>query len=241
MADHQLVNINEYRLGSAPEGFWRYVYDRYPTGKPVPEAADGPGTPVFAAYRTNAPGTVAVYRHEFHYENTPNTGIRASLYADAMEPTDPSFELDPRADAGSCGTPQNSVPRETGQGRRYADAIHRTHSNSSIRAFWAFPVSAGPTIQGAAAVHEHRLEVDFMRNDNVFVARSRVYIKYSLNANGGSVFNECADATNLSSEPRDWWRFAKINVTPDGGGYQRIDYAYARYSNRIAFYAFPAK
>lgn len=62
------INIFEYRVGDAPEGCWRTVYDRYPDGKPVPEASDDHGRAAFAAHRTPAPGTVPIYRHRHAYD-----------------------------------------------------------------------------------------------------------------------------------------------------------------------------
>jgi hypothetical protein len=234
MAAHQLVNIHEHRIGNATEGFWRHIYDTYPLRRPAADAADVPGRAVFAAYRTNAPGTVAVFDHTFGYDLS-RLAFRNVHAGPAMEPTDPSHELSLDADPFFCG--RQDMPEQTGQNHRYGNSAIRTHAGVS-RVFWAFPASSGGEVPGAVPIYEHRIELDLIGYNDAMAARCRVYVKYSADAQGGSAFTGCDDATSLTAEPRNWWRFQNV---PAGGGYSNVLYAYARYSNKLAFYAFPAR
>jgi len=244
MTTHVPINIYEYRLGNAPEGFWRYIYDRYASGKPVDEASDTQGRAVFAAYRTHAPGTVPIYLHRYTLGEPEDSRIFDRFTTD-RERTPSYFELDEQFSGSDRTEPEGQIAYR-GNYIAYGAAVRRK-LNGSTRAFWAFPASSGADVPAAVPVYEHRLELDFQSQDlrpwvsaqPIIFGNCATYIKYSMGEIGGRVFNDREDAKDLST-PSAWWRSVTIFDTNPSTG-KETEYAYARYTRKIAFYAFPAQ
>ena len=236
------INIFEYRVGNAPEGFWRYVYDPYPKGKPVSEATEEDGLAVFSAYRTPAPGTIPIYRHQYTYAE-PGDPNSLRRYTAENERTPVVYELDHKPPSPHSALPTAPVDGYgAGGGVQlwHADAATRG-SHQDRRVFWAFPTSSRDSGPAAVPVYEHRLEVDFTSDKPpgtaarpVLMPRCVVHVKYSISEDAGNVFAKHSDGRYLSAPSAEWWR------TADGmNRYQQIPYAHARYTRKIAFYAFP--
>jgi hypothetical protein len=229
------INIHEYRVGDAPKGFWRYVYDPYPQGRPVVEASEDRGRPVFAAYRAQAPGTIPIYRHRYVYSSTESPGVTDD------ESTPVAFELNDQPVPPDRPPPHGSVMSSGG-------GVWIPYANKngdqpvgSVRVFWAFPASSGGGVPSTVAVHEHRLEVDVLDmhrhalpRDWTLEGRCLVYLKYSVEEYGGPILDGHEDGRDLTGEAESWWRTAQEDR-------YTIDFAYARYTRRVAFYAYRAQ
>jgi hypothetical protein len=231
MPSHVLINIFEYRIGEPPQGSWRFVYDRYPSGKPVEEASEDQGRAAFSAYRAQAEGTVPIYRHRYVYDEPMEC---RSILVPENEKTPASYECSEDSSANDDVAPYPQWAN--GMGVPMSTAPRRW--DHSMRAFWAFPVSSGGDAPGSVPVFEHRLEIDVSLRGpggvgSRLVGRYAAYIKYSTDENAGRVFHQDPEAVELSGPSAEWWRQTSNDVSESS--------IYARYTRKIAFYAFPAR